>query len=292
MKLLYRITIFIFSLVFFNDLYSQNRIINVNSERLNKNLIKLSEFGINSNKGNDRLAYSDYDISARKYLINYLKEIGTEVKIDYAGNIIAFRKGKIDKLKPISFGSHIDAVPNGGHYDGDVGVISSIEILEVLYENKIYTDHPLELIIFSNEEGALFGSRAIAGKIDDNTLDVMTSSGFTIQEGIKRIGGNPEKVFELARKKNDVHAFLELHIEQGNILNSNNIDIGVVEGIVGIKWWDVVVSGFANHAGTTPMDIRQDAMIAAAKFVLLVNKVVNSLEGAQVGTVGRISAYH
>ena len=291
MKLLYRITIFVFSLVFFNDLYSQNRIINVNSERLNKNLIKLSEFGINSNKGNDRLAYSDYDISARKYLINYLKEIGTEVKIDYAGNIVAFRKGKKDKLKPISFGSHIDAVPNGGHYDGDVGVISSIEVLEVLIENKIYTDHPLELIIFSNEEGAIFGSRAIAGKIDNKTLDVITSSGFTIREGIKRIGGNPEKVFELARNKNDVHAFLELHIEQGNILNSNKIDIGIVEGIVGLKWWDVIISGFANHAGTTPMDARQDAMIAAAKFILNVNQVVNSFEGSQVGTVGRISAY-
>jgi len=291
MKLLYCITIFIFSLVFFNDLYSQNRIINVNSERLNKNLIKLSEFGINSNKGNDRLAYSDYDISARKYLINYLKEIGAEVKIDYAGNIIAFRKGKKDKLEPISFGSHIDAVPNGGHYDGDVGVISSIEVLEVLNENKIYTDHPLELIIFSNEEGAIFGSRAIAGKIDNKTLDVITSSGFTIREGIKRIGGNSEKVFELARNKNDVHAFLELHIEQGNILNSNKIDIGIVEGIVGLKWWDVIISGFANHAGTTPMDARQDAMIAAAKFILNVNQVVNSFEGSQVGTVGRISAY-
>lgn len=289
MKFFY--TFFIFSLLFLNNLYSQDRIIKVNNERINKNLIKLSEFGINSNKGNDRLAYSDYDISARKHLINYLKEIGTQVNIDYAGNIIALRKGRENNLKPISFGSHIDAVPNGGHYDGDVGVISSIEVLEVLNENKIYTDHPLELIIFSNEEGAIFGSRAIAGKIDNKTLDVITSSGFTIREGIKRIGGNPKKVFELARNKNDVHAFLELHIEQGNILNSNKIDIGIVEGIVGLKWWDVIISGFANHAGTTPMDARQDAIIAAAKFILNVNQVVNSFEGSQVGTVGRISAY-
>ena len=291
MKLFYPLKIFIFSFFLLNNLYSQDRIIKVNNERINKNLIKLSEFGINSNKGNDRIAYSDYDISARKHLINYLKEIGTQVNIDYAGNIIALRKGRKNNLKPISFGSHIDAVPNGGHYDGDVGVISSIEVLEVLIENKIYTDHPLELIIFSNEEGAIFGSRAIAGKINNKTLDVITSSGFTIREGIKRIGGNPEKVFELARNKNDVHAFLELHIEQGNILNSNKIDIGIVEGIVGLKWWDVIISGFANHAGTTPMDARQDAMIAAAKFILNVNQVVNSFEGSQVGTVGRISAY-
>ncbi len=283
--------IFIFLLFFLNNLFSQEKLIKVNNERLHKNLIKLTEFGINSNRGNDRVAYSDYDISARKYLINYLEKIGTQVNIDYAGNIIALRKGLKKNLKPISFGSHIDAVPNGGHYDGNVGVISSIEILEVFNENKIYTDHPLELIIFSNEEGAIFGSRAIAGKIENKTLDVKTSSGYTIREGLKRIGGNPEKVLELARKKNEVHAFLELHIEQGNILNSSKTDIGVVEGIVGLKWWDVIISGFANHAGTTPMNSRQDAMIAAAKFVLKVNQVVNSIEGSQVGTVGRISAY-
>ena len=287
----YFLKTFIFFLFFFNNLFSQEKLIKVNNERLHKNLIKLSEFGINSNGGNDRVAYSDYDISARKYLINYLEKIGTQVNIDYAGNIIALRKGLKKNLKPISFGSHIDAVPNGGHYDGNVGVISSIEILEVFNENKIYTDHPLELIIFSNEEGAIFGSRAIAGKIENKTLDVKTSSGYTIREGLKRIGGNPEKVLELARKKNEVHAFLELHIEQGNILNSSKTDIGVVEGIVGLKWWDVIISGFANHAGTTPMNSRQDAMIAAAKFVLKVNQVVNSIEGSQVGTVGRISAY-
>ena len=287
----YFLKIFIFFLFFLNNLFSQEKLIKVNNERLHKNLIKLSEFGINSNRGNDRVAYSDYDISARKYLINYLEKIGTQVNIDYAGNIIALRKGLKKNLKPISFGSHIDAVPNGGHYDGNVGVVSSIEILEVFNENKIYTDHPLELIIFSNEEGAIFGSRAIAGKIENKTLDVKTSSGYTIREGLKRIGGNPEKVLELARKKNEVHAFLELHIEQGNILNSSKTDIGVVEGIVGLKWWDVIISGFANHAGTTPMNSRQDAMIAAAKFVLKVNQVVNSIEGSQVGTVGRISAY-
>ena len=279
----YFLKTFIFFLFFFNNLFSQEKLIKVNNERLYKNLIKLSEFGINSNRGNDRVAYSDYDISARKYLINYLEKIGTQVNIDYAGNIIALRKGLKKNLKPISFGSHIDAVPNGGHYDGNVGVVSSIEILEVFNENKIYTDHPLELIIFSNEEGAIFGSRAIAGKIENKTLDVKTSSGYTIREGLKRIGGNPEKVLELARKKNEVHAFLELHIEQGNILNSSKTDIGVVEGIVGLKWWDVIISGFANHAGTTPMNSRQDAMIAAAKFVLKVNQVVNSIEGSQVG---------
>jgi N-carbamoyl-L-amino-acid hydrolase len=278
-------------IIFFSLKAQEKKAPLVNTGRLEKNLKILSEFGINSEKGNDRIAYSDYDIAARNYLIKYLENIDTQVKIDYAGNILAVRKGLKNNLKPISFGSHIDAVPNGGHYDGDVGVISAIEVMEILHENKIFTNHPLELIIFSNEEGAVFGSRAIAGKIDIKTLEVITSSGYTNGEGVKRIGGVPEKVLEVKRSNSDVHAFLELHIEQGNILHSNKIDIGIVEGIVGLKWWDVEISGFTNHAGTTPMNDRKDAMIAAAKFVLAVNNTVKSIPGSQVGTVGRISAF-
>ena len=146
------------------------------------------------------------------------------------------------------------------------------------------------MIIFSNEEGALLGSRALAGKINEGTLMVKTVSGYTNGEGVNRIGGDSNKIFEVKRAHGDIHAFLEMHIEQGNKLYKNNIDIGIVEGIVGLKWWDVNIYGFANHAGTTPMSDRKDGMIAAAQFILMVNKVVNSFEGAQVGTVGRIEA--
>jgi N-carbamoyl-L-amino-acid hydrolase len=288
---------FLLSLVYFGTVFnfsivrSQSKSLQVNANRLTTQLKKLSTFGMNEKGGNDRLAFSDYDIQARIYLTGYLKDLGLKVYTDAAGNLIAKRGGKKNSLSPILFGSHIDAVPNGGHYDGDVGVMAGIEVLEALIENNIQTKHPLELIIFSNEEGAIFGSRALAGKIDQATLAVQTASGYTNGEGITRIGGDPENVMQLKRRPEDIHAFLELHIEQGNVLYKNNLDIGVVEGIVGLKWWDVEIKGLTNHAGTTPMNDRKDAMIAAAQFILAVNEIITGIDGAQVGTVGRIAAF-
>ena len=281
----------IFFLLFVYSLFSQKPNYSVSKERLLRNLKKLSEFGINKNNGNDRVAYSDYDIQAREYLKEYLKNIGLKVEVDYAANIIARKEGANKKLKPIIFGSHIDAVPNGGHFDGPLGVIAGIEALETIFDNKIITSHPLELIIFTNEEGGVFGSRALVGKLNTDALGVKTASGFTNGEGVDRLGGNQKRIFEVIKSSNDYHAFVELHIEQGNILNKSNVDIGVVTGIVGLKWWDVVIEGFANHAGTTPMDERKDPMITAADFILLVRKVISELPGNQVGTVGKIEAY-
>ena len=281
----------IFFLLFVYSLFSQEPNYSVSKERLLRNLKKLSEFGINKNNGNDRVAYSDYDIQAREYLKEYLKNLGLKVEVDYAANIIARKEGANKKLKPIIFGSHIDAVPNGGHFDGPLGVIAGIEALETILDNKIITSHPLELIIFTNEEGGVFGSRALAGKLNNDALGVKTASGFTNGEGVDRLGGNQKRIFEVIKSSDDYHAFVELHIEQGNILNKSNVDIGVVTGIVGLKWWDVVIEGFANHAGTTPMDERKDPMITAADFILLVRKVISELPGNQVGTVGKIEAY-
>ena len=283
------ITIFFSLLV--SSLFSQKPNYTVSKERLLKNLKKLSVFGINKNNGNDRVAYSDYDVQAREYLKEYMENLGLKVHVDYAANIIARKEGSNKKLRPIIFGSHIDAVPNGGHYDGPLGVISGIEALETILDNKIITSHPLELIIFTNEEGGVFGSRALAGKLNNDALEIKTASGFTNGEGVDRLGGNQKRIFEVTKSSNDYHAFVELHIEQGNILNKNNIDIGVVTGIVGLKWWDVTITGFANHAGTTPMDERKDPMIAAADFILLVKNIINEIPGNQVGTVGKIEAY-
>ena len=283
-------TIIFFSL-FVYSLFCQKPNYTVSKERLLKNLKKLSEFGINKNNGNDRVAFSDFDIQAREYLKEYMKNLGLKVHVDYAANIIARKEGSNKKLKPIIFGSHIDAVPNGGHYDGPLGVISGIEALETILDNEIITSHPLELIVFTNEEGGVFGSRALAGKLNNDALEIKTASGFTNGEGVDRLGGNQKRIFEVTKSSNDYHAFVELHIEQGNILNKNNIDIGVVTGIVGLKWWDVTITGFANHAGTTPMDERKDPMIAAADFILLVKNIINEIPGNQVGTVGKIEAY-
>ena len=281
----------IFFLILVSSLFSQKSNYTVSKERLLKNLKKLSEFGINNNSGNDRVAYSDYDIQAREYIKEYMKNLGLKVEVDYAANIVARKEGTNTKLKPIAFGSHIDAVPNGGHYDGPLGVIGGIEALETILDNEIITSRPLELIIFTNEEGGVFGSRALAGKLNFDALEVKTASGFTNGEGVDRLGGDQRKIFDVIKSSNDYHAFVELHIEQGNILNKSNIDIGVVTGIVGLKWWDVIIEGFANHAGTTPMGERKDPMITAADFILLVKNVISEIPGNQVGTVGKIEAF-
>ena len=268
--------------------YSQDY--KVEKDRIIDLFENLKKFGVNENQGNDRVAYSDFEIQARDYISNKLKKTGAKVYTDFAGNLIAHYNPNNSKLKPILFGSHVDAVPNGGHYDGTAGVIHAIEVLQTVYSKNISLNHPLEVIVFANEEGGLFGSKALAGKINQQTLDVVTVSGYTNAEGVERLGGNVDRIYEVKRNMGDIHAFLEMHIEQGSNLYSSNTDIGIVEGIVGLKWWDVTVKGFANHAGTTPMNQRQDAMIAASKFVLMVNETVNSYEGSQVGTVGRMSA--
>jgi len=264
--------------------------VSVNQDRLEQRIFDLAKFGLQPNGETERVAFSDADVAAQQWVIKTLKELGLKVHIDYVGNIIGKREGKKPALKPISFGSHIDRVPNGGDYDGCVGSMASLEVLEVLKENKIKTNHPLEIIIFSNEEGGVMGSRAIAGHLGKEALSIVNSTGYSMAEGIMRLGGDTTRIAEVARKKDEIAAFLELHIEQGGTLEKENIQIGIVEGIVGLAWWDVEFTGFANHAGTTPMNARQDALLAAAKFIVAVNEVTTSFEGAQVGTVGKIKA--
>ena len=263
----------------------------INAKRLQTTLEQLQQFGQNSEGGNDRIAYSQHELDARSYLIQRMKKIGLQVNIDAAGNISALRPGTNQNAAVIAFGSHIDAVPNGGHYDGNVGSMGGLEVMETLVEQNITTLHPFELLIFTNEEGGVFGSRALAGKIDASALEVVTSSGLTNSAGVQRLGGAPENIRSVARTPDMLHAFVELHIEQGSTLYEKNIPIGIVEGIVGLKWWDVTITGFANHAGTTPMNNRQDALLAAADFIKMVPRVVRSVPGTQVGTVGRIAAY-
>lgn len=269
--------------------FSQTNPLHVNSQRLEQRLMKLAEFG-KTEKGNMRVAFSEFDLKGREYVMSLMREAGLTVRIDAAGNIIGRREGTERTLPPIVFGSHIDCVPNGGYYDGNVGSLGAIEVAQVLFENKVSTRHPLEVVIFANEEGGLIGSRGMIGELHEPALNVVTHSGKTVREGIRFIGGDTEKLHEAARKKGDIKAFLELHIEQGGILDERKINIGVVEGIVGINWWNVTVEGFANHAGTTPMNKRNDALLAAARFIVAVNNVVTSIPGRQVGTVGRISA--
>ena len=262
----------------------------VNEDRLENRIMELAQFGIQGNGETERVAFSDADIAAQQWVVSQLKGMGLATQIDYAGNIVATRFGTDRDKKPISFGSHIDRVPNGGNYDGCVGSMAALEIIQVLNDNDVKTKHPLEVIIFSNEEGGVMGSRAMAGHLSKTAFPVKNSTGYTMGQGIMRLGGDTTRIAEVTRKKESMAAFLELHIEQGGILEKENLDIGIVEGIVGLKWWDVTFNGFANHAGTTPMNARKDALLAASRFIVAVNEVATSFDGAQVATVGKITA--
>jgi N-carbamoyl-L-amino-acid hydrolase len=283
----YLLTAFVFS--FSLTAFSQSKL-TVNAQRMESRIADLSKFGKDSTGKGYRVAYTKGDQEGRAWFITLMKNAGLEVSIDYAGNIIGKRKGKNAALHPIAFGSHIDMVPDGGNYDGCVGSIGALEIMEVLNENNVSTDHPLKLIIFSNEEGGTIGSMAMAGHVTAEGLQQVSQSGLTMAAGIKAIGGNPDSIQLSSLKKGDLKAFLELHIEQGGILDKEQLQIGVVEGIVGIIHWEVTVTGFANHAGTTPMDMRHDALLASARLIVAVNDVVNSYKGRQVGTIGKIAA--
>ncbi|WP_373495234.1 Zn-dependent hydrolase, partial [Aquiflexum sp.] len=280
-------------LLFINSVFAQVSYsidqIRVNEKRIEQRIQEFAKFGINEKGQPYRVAYSQGDIEGRAYFMDLMKKADLEVQIDYAGNIIGKRAGKDPSKKPIAFGSHLDMVPNGGNYDGALGSFTALEIIEVLNEHNIITNHPLEVLIFQNEEGGLVGSRAITGNLKKEALSQKSASGLSIEEGIRAIGGDPERLDEVIRKKGDLTAFLEIHIEQSKVLEAQGIDVAIVEGIVGIEDWDITVIGMANHAGSTPMNDRQDALIAASKLVLAVNEVVNSYEGAQVGSVGKIS---
>ena len=273
----------------FRSLHAQSTL-RVNGKRIMDHILALAEFGKNLQGGVSRVAYSEADKQGREYVLSLMRAAKLDVTIDAAGNMIGRRAGSAGGLAPLLIGSHVDSVPEGGNYDGVVGSMGAIEVAHTLAENNLSTRHPLEVVIFQNEEGGLIGSRAIDGELTEKELDLVSRSGKTIREGIKFTGGDPAKLADVRRKKGDIAGYLELHIEQGGTLDTEKINIGVVEGIVGINWWDVTIEGFANHAGTTAMNNRQDALLAAAKFIEAVNRIVTSVPGRQVGTVGRINA--
>ena len=262
----------------------------VNGPRIMEHLNALSEFGKNPQGGVSRVAYTAADKAGREYVMGLMREAGLTVSIDVAGNLVGTRTGTDAALKPIVLGSHIDSVPEGGNYDGDVGSLGAIEVAQTLNEHGVRLHHPLQVIIFQNEEGGLLGSSALGRGLDAARLNTVSQSGKTIRDGIQFLGGDVSRIAEAKRQPGSTRAYLELHIEQGALLEQQHIQIGIVEGIVGILDSEVTVEGFANHAGTTPMDQRHDALLSAARFVDKFNSLVTSVPGRQVGTVGWIRA--
>jgi N-carbamoyl-L-amino-acid hydrolase len=262
----------------------------VNQDRLWKTLEKLGTFGRNPEGGVSRVGFTEADLAGRAYVIGLMKEAGLEVRVDPAGNIFGHRAGS-EKLPPILFGSHIDSVPHGGNFDGDVGSLGALEVVRVLNEQKQTTRHPLEVVIWTNEEGGrfysgLFGSSAAAGLLPADTAARHDDAGEKLSDWLARMGGDAARITEARISKGAYAGYLELHIEQGGVLDEAKIPIGIVQGIVGISLRTCTATGFGNHAGTTPMDRRKDALAAASKAVLALREEVRREPGGQVGTVG------
>ncbi|MGF1542574.1 MAG: Zn-dependent hydrolase [Pleurocapsa sp.] len=259
----------------------------INGDRLNKSIARLSQIGKLSNGGVRRIAYSQEDLEARNLVINWMKEIQLEVRIDAAGNIIGKYAGREPNASVLATGSHIDTVPCGGHYDGTYGVLAGLEVVRVLQERQIKLQRGIEVIVFTDEEGSMIGSKAISGRVINDPNYYRRPDGTDIYTCLRKIGGNWHNIAQARRSSSEIAAFIELHVEQGPILESMGKQIGVVEGIVGQRRFNITVKGSANHAGTTPMQMRRDALVAAAQVILAVNQIANK-PGQQVATVGRM----
>ncbi len=260
----------------------------INGDRLNQTIAGLAQIGKLPNGGVKRIAYSQKDIAARNLVQNWMQEAGMTIKIDAAGNIIGKYPGKYPDAPALATGSHIDTVPCGGHYDGAYGVLAGIEIARVFRENHIFLNYSFEVIVFTDEEGSMIGSKAISGRVVNDPNYYRRTDGTDICSCLEKIGGNWHNIAQAKRSRQDIAIFVELHVEQGPILESMGKQIGVVEGIVGQRRFNITVKGSANHAGTTPMHMRQDALVAAAKVVLAVNQIANTSPGQQVATVGKL----
>jgi N-carbamoyl-L-amino-acid hydrolase len=264
----------------------------IHHDRLLGRLDTFNRIGALPGGGNCRLALSDEDRAGRDLLVRWMREAGLAVTIDAIGNIIGVRDGR-DDGPAVMFGSHIDTVGTGGRYDGLYGVLAGLETCEALNDAGYATRRPLALVAFTNEEGSRFPPYAmgslvyVGGLALDDAYSIRGIDGATVGEELQRIGyvGNarPGSITP--------HAYLELHIEQGPVLEDEALVIGAVEGITGLSWTEVTITGRAAHAGTTPMHLRRDAACTASEIALFVRRVAREMGGHQKGTVGRIELY-
>lgn len=260
----------------------------VNGDRLNGWLSAFDAIG-RTPGGINRTAYSEADLAGRAFTLDLFRQSGLTPRIDAAGNIYARVDGRDASLPPILIGSHVDSVTNGGNFDGPVGTFGAIEVARTLRERNVRLRHSVDVVCFQNEEGGTIGSKLAIGALTDAELNDVARSGKTIREGIGLTGGDVSKLAQAVKRRGDIACYMELHIEQGGLLDKAGLQIGVVEGIVGLRWIEVTITGMSNHAGATPMDQRQDAMLAAAKFTVAVNDAIRAEPGRQVATVGRAS---
>jgi N-carbamoyl-L-amino-acid hydrolase len=267
-----------------------------NIDRIQRDILALSRITSPTEPGYTRLSFTDEDRRAREYIARLMEdEARLTVRIDPVGNIVGRREGKKEK-SAVLLGSHLDTVRGGGRFDGVSGVIGAIEVARRFEEMRIENMHPVEVVAFIAEEPSPFGlstigSRGMAGKLSPELLESLRDdAGRTLEKAIREMGGDPSNISKAKRSSKGLLTYLELHIEQGSYLYSKNIPIGVVTGIVGISRGKVEILGENDHSGTTPMDVRKDALVAGSEAVLALEKVCAKLAGV-VGTVGRVEVF-
>ena len=265
----------------------------INGERLWDTLMEMAKIGPGVRGGNNRLTLTDDDKKSRELFISWCKDAGCTIAIDTMGNIFARREGTDPSLPPVMVGSHLDTQPTGGKFDGVLGVLSGLEILRSLNDLGIKTKHPIEVVDWTNEEGsryapAMISSGVFAGAYTQEEAYALTDrDGKKFGDELKRIGF----IGDEPAGQRPLKAFFELHIEQGPILEAEGYDVGVVTHGQGQRWFDIKLTGFESHAGTTPMPRRKDALLGASKLVVAVNEIALANAPHAVGTVGVLEPY-
>lgn len=266
---------------------------NINCDRLWKQLMELGEIGKDPEGGVTRLAFTEEEKEAKSYVAKLMKEAGMTVYVDAIGNLFGRFEGIQSDLPAVLIGSHIDSVFNGGRFDGTAGVISAIEVVRTLKEKDLHPQYPIEVVAFTDEEGARFstgmlGSKALCGELSLEELHIAKDKqNISIWDAMKQAGYDPEKIGSAKRNPATIKAYLELHIEQGKVLESKGLPVGVVTGIAGPLWFRFTLYGEAGHAGATPMFLRKDPMTAAAKIILSIEEIVKG-RPSTVATVGAL----
>nr|WP_307851967.1 allantoate amidohydrolase [Neobacillus rhizophilus] len=260
-------------------------------QRISQRLEELAEISETKN-GVTRLSFTKEFQRGQDLVKKWMSDAGMKVRVDNLNNIIGRYEGTKPSAPALMIGSHLDTVINGGKYDGMLGVIAGIEIVQVLYENDTRLDHPIEVIGFSDEEGVRFhstflGSKAVAGTFSPQTLELTDETGITLASALEELGLEPYQYKSAARPANDVLGYIELHIEQGPVLEKEGLPCGVVTGIAGASRFSFKVTGFAGHAGTVPLDLRRDALSGAAEIILAIEKLAKE-NAPIVATVGKL----
>ena len=263
--------------------------VELDDELLLQDLDSLGRIGASLDGGVNRIAYTPADQEARRRVESQMRELGLEVRTDQAGNSIGVYRGQVAQLPAIALGSHTDSVPDGGRYDGALGVVAALACVRALHAGDLHLRHPVEVINFAAEEapmGGTIGSRAMVGLLDPELVHAQAWDGRPVATHLRSAGLDPETVFEARRPQGSLAAFLELHVEQGTALEAAGLPVGVVQGIAGIRRYTATFQGVANHAGTTPMADRRDALLMAAPFITAVRDT--AVAHGVVGTVGTL----